>query len=387
MSSHTAAANHKAPCKISVLMSVFNGERYLDQAVDSILSQTFSDFEFIIIDDGSTDNTTEILASYDDPRIRIVRQENSGIVKSLNRGLLLARGEYVARMDADDLSFPQRFAAQVEELDSCDQIDLVACFYEVIDSCNRVLKVERLQTDPLYRLWRLQFHNIWAHGSVMVRRSRLVNVGGYTDSFPCEDYDLWLRLSHASNTKIIPSVLYSFRVSEGLSQISTQHRDTQAALGIAISNHALAACNPTRTDSDFQEVRSLYLGRTASCFTQKGFTLIPETVNGFSTKYGISPHEKWKLTAQVVRDALYVLLASKSVPTSFERARLTCKLFAHFPFHLVYAILQVTPRLLRRIVRFRGPFFERTNSGAGGIFGLEKGAGHHQPSCNEHEPR
>ena len=170
---------------------------------------------------------------------------------------------------------------------------------------------------------------------------------------------------HASNTKVIPRVFYSFRASEGLSQISTQHRDTQAALGIAMSDHALAACNPTLTDSDFQEVRSLYLGRTASSFTQKGFTLIPATVNGFSTKYGISPHEKWKLTAQVVRDALYVLLVSKSVPTSLERARLTCKLFTLFPFHLVYAILQVTPRMLRRIVRFRGPFFGRSNSGLG----------------------
>jgi hypothetical protein len=222
----------------------------------------------------------------------------------------------------------------------------------------------------------------------MMRRSALAKVGGYNDSFACaQDYDLWLRLSHASNTKVIPQVLYSFRASEGHTQISTQHSDTQAALGIVISNHALAACNPTLTDSDFQEVRSLYLGRTANCFTQKGFTLIPETVNGFSTKYGISPHKKWKLTAQVVRDALYVLLVSKSVPTAFERARLTCKLFAHFPFHLVYAILQVTPRVLRRIVRFRGPFFARSNSRPASIFRLDKGAGHHQPSCNEQDPR
>ena len=81
MSFHTAAANNKAPCKISVLMSVFNGERYLDQAVDSILSQTFSDFEFIIIDDGSTDNTPEILASYNDPRIRIVSPRECGNCK------------------------------------------------------------------------------------------------------------------------------------------------------------------------------------------------------------------------------------------------------------------------------------------------------------------
>ena len=350
MSFHTEAGNNKASCKISVVMSVFNGEKYLAQAIESILCQTFTDFEFIIIDDGSTDNTSKILTSYNDNRILIVSQENRGLTKSLNKAVSLARGEYVARMDADDLSFPERFATQVQELDSCKGIDLVGCFYEVIDSAGRVSQVVKLQTDPLYRLWRLQFHNIYAHGSVMMRRSELAKVGGYNESFACaQDYDLWLRMSHASNTKVIPRVLYSFRASEEPSQISTRHRDTQAALGIAISNDALAACNPTLTDGDFQEVRSLYLGRTASRFTQKGINLIPVTIESFCARYGISAHDERRLTMQVVRDASYVLLLRTSLHRILDDARSLYRLFALFPLHLVIAILRNAPKLLKKI--------------------------------------
>ena len=349
MSFHTAVRNNKSSCKISVVMSVFNGEKYLAQAVESILCQTFTDFEFIIINDGSTDNTLKILTSYTDPRILVVSQENRGLTISLNKAISLARGEYVARMDADDLSFPQRLAAQVAELDRCKEIDLVGCFYDVIDSTGRVSKVVKLQTDPLYRLWRLQFHNIYAHGSVMMRSSELAKAGGYNGSFACaQDYDLWLRLSHASNTMVIPRVLYSFRASEGHSQISTQYRDTQAALSMATSNDALAAYNPTLTDNDLQEVRSLYLGRSASCFTQNGINLIRVTVKGFCAKYGISAHDEQRLTMQVVRDALYVLLLRTSVHRILYDARSVYKLFTIFPRHLVIAILRNAPKLLKR---------------------------------------
>ena len=102
--------------KVSVVMSAYNGERYLREAVESILNQTFNDFEFIIIDDGSTNSTGQILSSYaaQDPRIVLIRnRENIGLTKSLNKGLALARGEYIARMDADDVSLPNRFSEQV----------------------------------------------------------------------------------------------------------------------------------------------------------------------------------------------------------------------------------------------------------------------------------
>ena len=109
----------KSP-RVSVLMSVYNGERYLRAAVDSILSQTFADFEFVIVDDASSDCTPSILDSYDDPRIvRLRLERNQGLAGALNEGLLLSRGRYIARQDADDVSLSSRLARQVAHLDEC----------------------------------------------------------------------------------------------------------------------------------------------------------------------------------------------------------------------------------------------------------------------------
>lgn len=125
--------NIKKEPKISVVMSVYNGERYLGEAVESIFNQTFSDFEFIIINDGSTDRTPEILTEIDDPRAKVINQPNRGLTASLNRAIRLAKGEYIARMDADDISEPTRLERQVEVLDRDPDVVLVACWYEVID--------------------------------------------------------------------------------------------------------------------------------------------------------------------------------------------------------------------------------------------------------------
>jgi glycosyltransferase involved in cell wall biosynthesis len=113
---------------ISIIMPVFNGEKYLHKAIKSILSQTLDDFEFLIINDGSTDNTRNIIESYKDERIRLIDNEiNLGLASSLNRGISLSRGVYIARMDADDVSFPERFKRQVEHLQAHPEIDLLGC--------------------------------------------------------------------------------------------------------------------------------------------------------------------------------------------------------------------------------------------------------------------
>jgi glycosyltransferase involved in cell wall biosynthesis len=105
--------------KISILMPVYNGEKYLREAIDSILNQTFTDFEFLIVDDGSTDNSVEIINSYQNSRINLVKNDkNEGLVYTLNRGLSLAKGEYIARMDCDDISLPERLKKQIDFLDS-----------------------------------------------------------------------------------------------------------------------------------------------------------------------------------------------------------------------------------------------------------------------------
>ncbi len=112
--------------RVTVLMSVYNGEKYLREAIDSILNQTFKDFEFLIIDDGSTDSSADIIRSYTDFRIRLIQNEkNIGLTRSLNKGLKLAKGEYIARMDVDDISLPIRFEKQVSFLDKYEDVKLV----------------------------------------------------------------------------------------------------------------------------------------------------------------------------------------------------------------------------------------------------------------------
>ena len=126
--------------KVTVLMSVYNGEKYLQEAIDSILEQTFKDFEFLIINDGSTDKTGEILESYHDLRIKIINNEkNIGLTKSLNKGLKLARGEYIARQDADDISMPERLEKEVEFLETHQDYAVVGAFAKIINKNSEIL--------------------------------------------------------------------------------------------------------------------------------------------------------------------------------------------------------------------------------------------------------
>jgi len=219
--------NIKKDPKISVVMSVYNGERYLGEAVESIFNQTFSDFEFIIINDGSTDRTPEILTEFDDPRAKVINQPNRGLTASLNRAIRLAKGEYIARMDADDISEPTRLERQVEVLDRDPDVVLVACWYEVIDEKGNFLAHRRLPTDGR-ELTRLLMHeNPICHGSVLMRKEAIEAVGLYDENLRyAQDYDLWLRmLRKGYSFSIVPEFLYRYRISpESVAKLYLQRR-------------------------------------------------------------------------------------------------------------------------------------------------------------------
>lgn len=214
--------------KMSVIMGVCNGERHLREAVESVLGQTFGDFEFIVIDDGSTDSTPRILASFDDPRLKIHRQENAGLTKTLNRALSMAKGEYVARQDADDVSATERFEKQTGFLDANTEIALVGTWLTHVDEEGDVIGVTRLPSDPDRIAAALPLSNQFCHGAIMARRSALQSVGGYREAFIyAQDYDLVLRLSERSRLSNIPEALYGHRLA--LDMISMRHRGRQAA--------------------------------------------------------------------------------------------------------------------------------------------------------------
>jgi glycosyltransferase involved in cell wall biosynthesis len=196
--------------KLTVLMPVFNGERYLRQAVVSILGQTMPDFELIIADDGSTDETSAILTAIEreDGRIRVTRNEaNIGIARSMNKLFRLAQGEYINRHDADDVSLPERFGQQVASLDANPEIGLVSSQVAVIDDEGRPLELDMYSgpsdNDALQR--QLLSRCAFCQTSVMFRRRLLDRVGVYAEGLePAEDYDLWLRLAEITRLARLP---------------------------------------------------------------------------------------------------------------------------------------------------------------------------------------
>jgi glycosyltransferase involved in cell wall biosynthesis len=225
--------------KVTVLMSVYNGERYLKKAVDSILNQTFRDFEFLIINDGSTDSAVEILKSFRDPRIKIINnKKNIGLTKSLNKGLRLARGEYIARQDADDISLPQRLEKQVEFLDKNTKTALVGSWTEVIDEYGEAMEIwQSLSQSHLLR-WRLLFKNQFTHCAIMLRKNAVMQLGGYSEELSsAQDYDLWSKISFSWELANIPEVLVKWRKWQ--KNISTTHRAKQLEIAKKISRRNL----------------------------------------------------------------------------------------------------------------------------------------------------
>jgi glycosyltransferase involved in cell wall biosynthesis len=184
---------------VSVLMAVYNGQNHVREAIDGVLGQTFRDFEFLIVDDGSTDQTPQILDGYTDSRIvRLKHPQNRGLIAALNTGLAAARGELVARQDADDFSFPNRLQVQVDFLRSRPDVALAGAnwLFEPVPGGAR--KARRLERDPLRLAWLLLFHCPLTHSSVMFRRKIIQDLGGYgKDDLFAEDFALWSRVTRS----------------------------------------------------------------------------------------------------------------------------------------------------------------------------------------------
>lgn len=209
--------------KITVLMPVYNCELYIIEAVDSILNQNFYDFELLIIDDSSTDKTVDIIKMYNDSRIKLIEKPiNTGITKSLNLGLELAKGEYIARMDGDDISLPDRFSKQVAFLDSNLNVVVCGSNLSIINSKQIIQfpeKNEEIKTQLLKG-------NCIAHPSVMIRNDKLQQFKLQYDlsKEPAEDYDFWVRLLKVGEIYNLQEVLLNYRVH--INQVS-QKREVQ----------------------------------------------------------------------------------------------------------------------------------------------------------------
>lgn len=224
--------------RISVVMSVYNEERYLRHALDSILGQTFRDFEVIIFDDASTDRTPEILDEYAarDSRIRVIRNsENEGATINANKGLKLARGEYIARMDGDDVSLPERFDHQLNFLDSHLDHVVSGTSFHVIDDNGRVLRTDIEATESWEVEWISLFRPPFTQSSVMFRATLVHDHALFYDEAyrTSQDFDMWARMLNYGKGVSLPEPLILYRVHPNA--VSVKRRDEQRSNGREIA--------------------------------------------------------------------------------------------------------------------------------------------------------
>ena len=233
---------------VSVVMSVYNGERYLDDAIASILDQTYSNFEFIIINDGSNDNTLKIIKDYQkqDKRIKLISRQNKGLIASLNEGISIAKGKYIARMDSDDISLPNRLQEQAQFLDKNSHIDMCGSYIQLFDDKKTLQQWQYPLTDEDIKLM-LMFISPFAHPSVMIKKSIFDNYQ-YTNFTHIEDYKLWADMALGGcKMSNIDKVLLKYRYHD--KQISNQHRQSTLKNAFKISQYYLT--NHSKTSASF----------------------------------------------------------------------------------------------------------------------------------------
>ena len=214
-------------------MSVYNAGAFLRPAMDSILGQSVRDVEFVIVDDGSTDESPRVLREYAgrDPRIRLTVRGNKGLTVTLNEGLEQARGEFVARMDCDDVSLPGRFEKQLAFLRAHPEVVCAGGHFELIDEKGRLLtRLRPPADDGTIQALLLRGHTAICHPAAMMRRDAVARVGGYDPHFrTTQDLDLWLRLGEVGRLANVPDVVLQFRQHDG--SVSETRREEQRRYG------------------------------------------------------------------------------------------------------------------------------------------------------------
>lgn len=329
---------------ITVLMTMFNASRHLRAAIDSILRQTFADFEFLIIDDGSTDDSVKIVENYGGDRIRLIRNAtNRGQTPCLNQGLELARGEWIARQDADDLSHPRRLERQITKLRVDRNLALVGAQAWIVDDRGRFSGMLTVPTEADSIGWAMLFENPVIHTAAVFRRDVVQRLGGYDAAFRiCQDYDLWLRITSEHRAANLPDRLVTYRHSPA----SLQHasRDVVRAESENVVRRAWAVAFAERHPSQ-AEIERLLNFRTG---------IAPKDVAAFRDFYAFTlaeylrEHRRLSLRDLRRTVALHQAKIGRDV-ASLDRAKAAACLTRTFAEH---------PAVLTRLAfeRLAGPF-------------------------------
>jgi glycosyltransferase involved in cell wall biosynthesis len=266
---------------VSVVLPFYNCPNYVGAAIQSVLAQTYRDYELLIIDDGSTDETPSVLAGCKDPRVRLITQSNRGLAATLNRGIELARGRYIARQDQDDISYPDRFARQFAFLEAHPRCGLVGTWADIWRENSSTGRQHRHPSENALLQYELLLNNPFVHSSVMIRKDALDRVGPYstdTRRQPPEDFELWSRIARVYEIANIPEVLHLYREVPGSMSrdgrspflehlVTTCAENIACAAGVEFSDpHATniaalahGADHRVQADPDFDAMKRLFI--------------------------------------------------------------------------------------------------------------------------------
>jgi hypothetical protein len=274
--------NVRAP-RVSVIRPVYNGADYLREAVESILGQTYGDFELIAINDGSLDDSPALLDAVRDPRVRVVHQDNMGLALTLNKGISMARGEYIARQDQDDISRPERLARQVAYLDAHPACGLLGTWSVIQEDRTPTARQHRHPCSNGELQFRVLFDSFFVHSSVMIRRAALNRAGLYPtdpERNPPEDFDLWLRIArdHALANLAEPLLVYR-EVPGSISRTRAALLDRRA-IAIAAEN-LQRLLGPDAAETDLKDLVALQRHSTQ----------------------GLSPAPRWQKLVELLEEA------------------------------------------------------------------------------------
>lgn len=312
---------------VSILMPVYNAEPYLSEAIQSMLNQTYADFELIILDDCSTDRSAEVVQTFSDARIVYHRNEvNSGLANNLNTGLKLATGKYIARMDGDDISLPHRLQTQVDFLESHPDIDLCSCAMQMFGADNQLWIRDR---DPEQVKITMMFYSAVLHASSVFRRDVFEKNNLYykQETFPAEDYDLWARAAFFCRMVNLPDVMYLYRM----------HR-TQ-----------VTSTDP-RSAEKCREIQIRYLSKALPVLSEKE---IVDFVDGFIA-YKISEIAEIKV---VKNHYLKIVKANASV-LFFDKKLLNVRLNKYFQQQVYTFLQQYKIRSFSDLIQYWGVILE-----------------------------
>ncbi len=305
---------------VDVVMTVYNADRYLHDAVSSILHQTYRDFRLVCVDDGSTDTSPEILERFaaGDARVQIIRQTNQGVVGAANAGVAACTAPLLARMDADDISMPTRFERQVEFLAKHPEVAAVGTNILEIDADSQPLATVAYPSEhEAIDRANLQLRTSLANPSTMIRRDALNRVGGYREDFPWgEDLDLWLRLAEHARLANLPEILLCYRQHTG--SVSWSHADekskrlahllrtTYARRGLDLPESLMQKCMARRSPSG-----PLKWARKAA---RQGHWEI--ALKHLRTQWRTSPMDAltWRMSVEVAARSAASCLLGKSCP-------------------------------------------------------------------------